>query len=166
MSIRLSAVLTATPKAYLVATLGMHCRSFGDVNVAQFRSWIENTEWEPFEHPAIQAPAKGYSAKRDGHMTIVPLADLAPTDLLQFDPDSAKSRATGVVMANVTKPTKGMAVNYVVALVGPGDDGEDVLWTIHAGPPIRPEGLPTAEWAGRTVSVAEARALGVQYARC
>lgn len=155
-----------TPKDYLAVTQAIHEKSFRPTpGGPDLMGWAADVaDWEPYEHRDIQAPAKGYRTHRAGRQLVISLTELAPDAVITFDPDDAKSRRTGVVMGNVVGVT-GPEVDFVVALVGP-DEGVDVLWTIHAGDPVRPSVVPAVDWAGKRVTVAEAAALGVKYVRC
>lgn len=159
-----TAAMMATPLPYLLATLGLHGASFNE-SAVQLLKWALLQDWVPYEHPAIQAPARGFIARRQGFQLVMPTGDLGPDDVITFDPLDEKSLRTGVVMGRVLGHT-GPVVEHVVALIGSGADGREVLWTIHAGDPIRPSTLPANEWAGKTIGVPEACAMGVEYVRC
>ena len=155
--------IVRTPLDYLMTTLGIHCRSFNE-EAQETLAWALRQDWQPYSHHAIQEPARGFVAKRQGFQLVMPVRDLNPEDVITFDPRDAKSERTGVVMGNV-RGYSGPVVENVVALVGPSEGGE-VLWTLHAGDPIRPSTLPTSEWAGRSITAREAVELGVEYVRC
>lgn len=152
-----------TPIGYLQATLELHSRSWNE-SPAQTLAWMGEAEWVPYEHPAIQSPASGFKAMRQGHQLILPLSELEENEEIIFDAPSAKSAASGFVMGNV-RGHSGPVVEHVVALIGPGDDGTPVLWTVHAGDPIVPSRV-SKEFADVTVSVAEARRMEVHFVRC
>lgn len=153
-----------TPCGYLLATLGIHSRSFNE-DAAATLQWALKADWEEFEHPSIQAPAKGYVAIRAGFQLVMPIEECGSGDIITFDPLDAKSDRTGVVMGNVVGYS-GPVVAHVVALVGLGDKDEQVLWTLHAGDPIRPTGLETAKYAGSQMTAGYAAELGVTHVRC
>lgn len=153
-----------TPKDYLNVTLAIHAKSFNETPDA-LRAWAEAADWQPYAHPAIQDPAVGFIAKRQGFQLVMTTSALKADDVITFDPWDAKSQKTGVVMGNVSGYS-GPVVEHVVALIGPGDNGEMVLWTIHAGDPIRPDGLPTHMFAGRQMTAEDAEETGLRYVRC
>ena len=155
--------IVRTPLAYLLATMGIHCRSFNESPEGTLE-WALKQDWRPYEHAAIQAPARGFACTRQGFQLVMPTGDLQPEDVITFDAMDDKSIKTGVVMGNVRGYT-GPVVEHVVALVGPSEGGE-VLWTLHAGDPIRPSTLPVKEWASRSITAAEAVQMGVEYVRC
>jgi len=152
-----------TPMGDLQSTLDLHARSWNDTSFGTL-AWMQGAEWVRYEHPNVLPPAVGYKAVRQGFQLVMPVSELEDTEEVFFDPPSAKSEASGFVMGNV-RGHSGPVVEHVVALVGPGDDGKPVLWTVHAGDPIIPSRV-AKEFAEITVSVAEAKRMEVHFVRC
>lgn len=151
------AVLAATPPEYLAATLALHGPSFGRAGAepATFRAWLERAPWTPYAHDDVRAPARAYQTFSPCRLAVLRVAALPDKTRIRFDDPSAKVAASGYVMGTAVGVPLGELVGHAVALVGPGADGSDVLWTVHAG-----------EWAGRELSAATAKLAGIEWVRC
>ena len=155
--------ILATEPEYLMHTMGLHAPSWGE-DAAHTMAWALRADWKPYLHPDIVAPAEGYYTTRAGNLLIVPLAMHDDEDEIVFDEPSPKSSASGFVMGTSRKVVLGEETDIAIALIGPHEGG-NVLYTLHAGAPIRPSTVP-AEWAGKRVSVGFARTqLGVTHVR-
>ena len=118
--------------------------------------------WEEYSHPAVQAPAVAFKAQIPGIMDLVALAELLPEHEVQLlDPKGTGSVEACVRLAG----SAGTPVEFTVALLGPGDDGKDVVWTFFPGDPIRPSAIPAEGNVGRRVSAAIAIAMGLPIAK-
>jgi len=90
--------------------------------------------WEPFEHPDVRAPAAAFKTLDvGGRLGVVDLRSL---------PDSARvtlrdAHATGFLSAEVDGAL-GPEVGHAVVLLGPDDDGSEVVYTFHPGDPAAP----------------------------
>jgi len=128
--------------------------------------------WEPFEHPDVKSPAVAFKTLDvGGRLGVVDLRSL---------PDSARvtlrdAHATGFLSAEVDGAL-GPEVGHAVVLLGPDDDGSEVVWTFHPGAPAAPStvGAPTGPRASleratclsnATVTVARALELGFTTAK-
>lgn len=118
--------------------------------------------WEEYSHPAVQSPAVAFKAMIPGIVDLVPLADLIDPshEVMLLDP-----KGTGSVEACVRlSDSSGVPVEFTVALLGPGDDGE-IVWTFFPGDPIRPSTIPAEGNVGRRATAAEAIAMGLTIAK-
>lgn len=101
------------------------------------KNLISTVVWEPYTHPNIQEPAQGFIARSfPSRMGMVHIEDVpADVTLVLSDP-----KDTGKVECiwKGAPANKGHKVDFLVALVGPGDNGKDVLWTFFPGDPIHP----------------------------
>lgn len=118
-------------------------------------------EWTPYEHDAVQAPARAFRAPIAGKVGLVALASLPADETVRL----VDGHETGFVSV-VADGVASQPVDFTVALVGPGDNGEDIIWTVHPGDPIRPSSLEaTDETSGKTLTAAEAIRLGFGFAK-
>lgn len=162
-----------TPVDYLQKTLSMRNpgpKAQGSVfSEEQDPVGLSKASWEPYSHPEIQAPAKGFKAAIPGFFGMVKISELDPEKLIHFVPSR---KGTGYVDATIIVSAERAAqlrkpVDFTVALVGPGDEeGKDVLWTVFPGDPTPPstmlcDGLPEE----MAVSAAHALKLGLEWAK-
>ena len=132
--------------------------------VPQTAKSLVDARWEPYEHPAIQAPARAFRAAIAGRVGIVRIAELPPeTTVLLSDPKGTGHAEAEVQMELGAWPTS----DFTVLLVGPdrADPSKEVVWTFFPGEPIAPSRLPAADWAGTRVTPLRAIELGFEYAK-
>jgi hypothetical protein len=118
--------------------------------------------WEPYPHPDVKAPAVAYRASIPGYFGLVRLDSLSvAVPVTLQDP-----KGTGFVEATVKLP-KGLGprVEFTTLLLGPGDDGKLGVWTFFPGEPIPPSAISSKEMNGKTITVLEALALGLVWAK-
>jgi hypothetical protein len=121
---------------------------------------LRSAAWEPYEHPAVSAPAVAFRAELPGVVDVVGLEGLPPdAQVLLADP-----KGTGLVEA-VYRGSGGVPATHTTMLLGPSEDGE-IVWTFFPGDPVAPSAVPAAVHAGRTVTVREALELGIRHAKC
>lgn len=126
--------------------------------------------WEPYDHPAIQEPAKGFVARNvpGGALGVVSIESV-PKDAELFFDDSKDVNKVEVVWKDA--PRQATSVDFVVALVGPGEGDEpDCVWTFFPGEPVQPSRIPRqseqlGDLHGKSVSLSTARELGVEYVK-
>jgi len=134
------------------------------------REAVMGAEWEAYTHSEIMAPAIGYIAPRlGGTMNLARVTDLhADTQVVLKDAHHGNNlKDDHFVEAEVVSDVGGVPVDFSVALVGPRsrEDATPVLWTFFPGDPIRPSRLPASGNHGRVIDVADARMLGVKWAK-
>ena len=95
-----------------------------------------------------------------GVMGVVPLAELQPLDVVRLD----DSKGTGAVSAVIPREACLASVDFTTLIVGP-EQGEQVVFTLHPGPAIRASQVPAEGNHGRSVTVAEALSLGLEFAK-
>lgn len=169
----MAAAFAASDQGYLVRTLAtrnpgaqaLGSRFLNELTLEQVR----DAGWEPFFHPEIQAPAQGFVAPIPGRLGIVRLADIASTTqviLLDGHVSDASPNGSGFVMP-VVKGVEGPQVERTTLLLGPAgkDDRTIVVWTFFPGDPIQPSKVESQGRHGQVVSVLEAVALGLVWAK-
>lgn len=119
-------------------------------------------EWSVYEHPDVLPIAKAFRTfDIQGWMGIVSLSDLDPDmEVSLRDP-----KETGKAEACVVRE-RGAQVPFVTAILGPTKDGGECMWTFHPGPPIMPSTVPTPPPEKAKITVREALALGLKWAKC
>ena len=124
------------------------------------RSLLESVVWVPYEHPAVKAPAVAFRSALRGVVDLVALADLSPEDRVSLE----DPKGTGTVEGVLRGQGHGVRAEHTTILIGP-HEGEEVVWSVFPGDPIRPSSVPAEGRAGTTVTVAEALALGLTIAK-
>jgi hypothetical protein len=64
-----------------------------------------------------------------------------------------------------SKITELPVADKTVILLGPGDDGREVVWTFHPGDPVAPSIVPVESSTLTVLTVARAKALGFALAK-
>ena len=144
------------------------------------REALVNAGWYPSFHPAVKEP--GISFRVDnlpGRLGIVALVDLPDDTMLTLlDPKGGEEFWTGErsVGATVSASRYGLeapSVGHTTLIIGPSVPGDvksaPTLWTFHPGDPVRPSEVGRMkdgeDLNGKVLSVAEARAMGFDYAK-
>jgi hypothetical protein len=123
--------------------------------------WTEVTEMIPEGNRL--GGCRYYRAPQQGLLGIVPLLQVPQEAPVYLEDPKGTGKVSAVINRNQLEVELGI-VNYTTLVVGP-ENGEDVIYTFHPGDPIRPSTVSAQEWAGKTVSPAEAIALGLEYAK-
>lgn len=134
--------LHGVDKSYLKSTLGQRLPS--DDNAAgsvypQFSSKKDlykallGAKWEPYDHPAIGGPAKGFKANLPGTVGIVDI-DEVPEDVALYLDDRKNTGQVSLVGLGLQR---GKDVEHSTIILGPEGDKE-IMWTVHPGDPVRP----------------------------
>lgn len=132
-------------------------------------SELKATNWEPFDHPNIKPPAVGYKANIPGKFGLIELSKLEDTTHVSL----VDGHETGYLSVSLKGETD-IIVPYSTLLVGPADydwetgetkDETEIIWSVHPGPPVRPSSLKIEAHSVRLITVAEARALGFEWAK-
>lgn len=161
-----AAAIAATPSDYMTKVLAQ--RNEGPESLGstflfpQTAESLAAAQWEVFHHDAISAPATGYRASIPGKLGVVRVGSIAGDLFL-----SPSRKGTGFMEVVIKVPRTDdhrPTVEFSVALVGPGDGGLPVLWTVFPGDPIAPSTMEVSGDA-RPISVAEAKALGFEFAK-
>jgi len=143
--------LACTPREYLKRCCAMRAETsetrMGSFlpgrNADQVEEILRTVYWEPYTHASIEAPAQGFIAPSvPGAVGMVAVMDLPEDAALAFD-DSKDTGFVEVVWTDAPA-NAGHRVDFLVALVGPGDDGRPQLYTFFPGDPVPPSRLPRA----------------------
>lgn len=126
---------------------------------------LKSAEWEDYDHPAVQAPAKAYKAPIPGRVGLISIKTLSPDIELTLD----DRKDTGNLEIVHSAPL-GPIVGYTTLLVGPDreDSEKQVVWTFFPGDPIGPSKLESEKSGyrhGDKITVASAIALGFEFAK-
>lgn len=158
--------LTLAPEhaTQLLSTRNPGPEAMGSVfDVPQTWETLSAADWQPYSHPEIGGPATGFRAEIPGKVGLARLADLSPeTPVVMVD-----GHETGFV-SPVVPGLDRQPVGFTVMLVGPADreDPTPIVWTVFPGEPVRPSSLKVEDVpSGSTLTVAEAMALGFEYAK-
>jgi len=119
---------------------------------------LKAANWEEYSHPAIADGCVGYRTHDlRGYYGITPIADDMTVVL-----DDRKN--TGKISATVLGAC-GDHVKYVVIILGQ-DMGREIVFTVHPGDPVIPSAVQaTPGMHGRTITGAEAKAMGLYTAK-
>ncbi len=138
---------------------------FLDVTTVEgLRAKLEGAFWRPLNHPAVKAPAVAFDATGiPGRLGVVPLRTL-PADTVVTLEDPKGTGFVEAVVRGLGRET-GVRQDTATIILGPDQDGAEVLWTVHPGQPVVPSTVPSAEVAGRKMSPDESGALGLRWAK-
>ncbi len=163
-----------TPRDYMTSLLASRDAVTGIGSIflkPTTKDTLLEAAWENYQHPNIAAPARGFICQNmSGYVGIIRIIDLPEPqegEGLFLVPNSKK---TGFVDA-VWREKKGIArtsmpmVDFTVALIGPGDNGQDMIWTVHPGHPILPSTLKAEGDVEKAVTRDEAWAAGFEFAK-
>lgn len=170
MNATVTAAVLRTPKHYWTSCLAQRAGTspeklgsfYPGLSSEDVAKAIQEAAWEPYEHPDVQAPARAFKAPLPGIFGLVRVDDLPDGTKFQLvDP-----KGTGICEAmalDVPKDYPLLHVDFSTLLVGPGDEGHEVVWSFFPGPPIRPSNLKAEP--GQTITKAEAKALGFEWVK-
>ncbi|MBI2551450.1 hypothetical protein HYV73_03870 [Candidatus Uhrbacteria bacterium] len=136
---------------------------YPNIGVEELEKVVLAAEWAPYAHSSINAPAQGFRAALAGEMGVDSIDNLpSGTELVLND-----QKGTGKLMP-VAVGLPRSSVNFTVALVGPGDNGQ-IIWTFFPGDPIRESTLTTENNQGLKhgdkITIAQARELGLEFVK-
>jgi len=124
---------------------------------------LMEADWIPYGHPDIKSPAKGFRAPIPGFLGVVPVEKT--TGILIV---TTSSKDTGFIeLQELVMPGadhQRIMVDYSTAIIGPGDHGEEILYTVFPGQPIAPSTL-AGVGGPKEVSREEAKQMGFTYAK-
>lgn len=166
-SARVRDALAATPPSYLASCLAQRVNGpdaagsvFTDYRDPQaLLAALQGATWEPYTHPDIMSGCDAFRAPLNGRLGIVRLDVLDRSAAVVL----ADPKHTGAVEATVPG-ILGDGVDFAVAILGP-DAGREVCYTFHPGAPVSPSQVRAPDMHGRMVTVAEALALGLVWAK-
>ncbi len=118
---------------------------------------LVTASWEPYQHPAVMEGAEAFYTKDvTGYLGVVDVEDLPEDTTLSLEDPKKTGYVSGVVEGH-PKPE----VGYTVAILMV-EDGMELCATVHPGAPVNPSRVPAEELAGKQVTVAEAKQLGLE----
>lgn len=116
------------------AHAGSFFKHFPPIAVSTF---IEDLEWEPYSHVAVQAPTRAFIATSTpiGMMGVIHISTIPEkTNLIFEDP-----KETGKVEATWTTGRGAVPIDFTVILLGiHPETGKDVVFTFFPGDPVSP----------------------------
>lgn len=134
----------------------------------QSKESLMGFDWKPYEHQDIVSPAVGYSAEIPGFFGLVTINMAAFWDLPLYLVPSRKGTGFMEVVTRVSRESSlihsHLYRTFSVALLGPGDSGKTILWTVFPGEPIQPSTMPV-DGGPRLISPREAEGLGFSWAK-
>lgn len=127
---------------------------------AALEAALRRTTWSPYTHPAIQAGCVAFcTTELGGTQGVLPITDVSADAFVTL----GDAHATGFVAAEV-EGVFGPRVDMLVMILGP-EQGVEVVYTFHPGPPLAPSTLPAEGRQGTRIPVSEARALGFEFVK-
>ena len=170
-TLRVLAAIEATPRDWLRVTLAQRS-AFSDtcagsrINAEpeKIDYWLRCVAWESYDHPDIKKPGVGFITRGiGGCVGIADLATVPPDTLLTAD-DRKDTGYGSLIIARTIFPEVRQFVRHTVAILGPGDDDKEILWTFHPGDPIPPSEIRMEEMPEH-LTAGEALERGLRYAK-
>jgi len=121
---------------------------------------IINANWADYHHPNLMFGCTAFRSSIPGRLGVVRLKDLNPSIMVSLvDP-----KETGQVSAVIKTSAQIVApdVDFTVVILGK-EGGQEIVFTLHPGDPILPSEV-SSKLAGKTISISEAIALGLEWA--
>ena len=126
---------------------------------------LKVASWEPYDHAEISAPAQGYKANIPGTFGIVNLSDLDPeTPAKSVLGHKGEDPFAIVLVDKGDVPNELTNTDFTTILLGPGENGL-IVWTFFPGPPVAPSRTVPSPEIEAIETVADAAALGFDYAK-
>lgn len=156
--------LAAEHASKLLATRNPGPEAAGSVfDTPQTWESLAAADWQPYTHPAIGGPAKGFRAEISGRVGLVELSTLDPSTPVTMTDGHETGFVSPVVPGLDRQP-----IGFTVMLVGPAgkEDETPIVWTVFPGEPVQPSSIKVEDVAsGSTMTAAEAIALGFAFAK-
>lgn len=132
---------------------------------------LMEADWRPYHHPAILDGVQGFLADIPGYLGLVHIDMVDFWDIPLFLAPSRKG--TGFMEVTCTRDRNSVSDleslrrSFSVALVGPGENGSDILWTVFPGDPIQPSAMecPVDFLEPLEIDANKARELGFEWAK-
>lgn len=135
---------------------------YPDRTPEQVEEMLLGAEWTPYNHASIDAPVIGYRAEIPGLVGVCHIDTIPPSTRLTLVSYRKDSDRLVPVARNLLR----IPVGFTVALVGPDEVVGDTIWSFFPGEPIRGCQLEAGPHSpGDTLSVAQARQLGLQFVK-
>lgn len=134
----------------------------GVSSVEEMERLLLEATWEPIEHPAISEGCRGFMTRDipGGRFGLAEIRKM-PDDVV-LTADDRKN--TGKVSLTVSGQ-KGEHVEETYLILGP-EQGEEVVFTFHPGPPVRESKVQTETLPhGTQISKAKALEMGFELAK-
>jgi len=140
------------------------------------REAIEKADWQPFEHPAVRAPAVAFKAYIKGVVGVADINTVEPgTVLTMIDPKGGADYHDGKQKVDVVLAghLDQVASLHSTAIIGPSEsqnpDSPEILFAVHPGDPIRPSEVDRhadgTDRHGKTVTVEKAKEMGFTFVK-
>ena len=127
----------------------------------QSRASLLAAPWEPSWHEEVSPGCRAWQAPIPGLLGVLALAELPAAARLRL----VDGHATGFVEAIYDAPGGALPpVDYTTAIVGV-HEGQEIVFTLFPGPPVRPSSLPAVKYLGKVVTREAAHRLGFRYAK-
>lgn len=125
---------------------------------------LKAADWEPYAHPDVNAPAVGFKAPIPGTVGVVDLRTLPKDTIVTLygKVEDPNPDITGTVVFPKDQLPK---ADFTTLLLGPGDDGIEVVWTFFPGEPVRFSSIKGKELIGKKITVAEAIDMSILYGK-
>lgn len=170
MSSRIIEAIKATPSDYLTRCIAQRCGigaqgSRYEQTPDEVRYSLEHAQWMERDHPSVKAPCAAFVAPRWlGTVGVVPLDGL--NAIVRLDDVKGTGRVSAVVDASPDFPRALVEDQPTWLILGPDEDGREIVYTFHPGEPIAPSEVDARVHKPGTLMLAsDALALGLTHAK-
>lgn len=130
---------------------------FGDP--VELEAALRNVDWRPYQHEAIGPDCVAFVCDLPGLLGVFPIID---TDRIRLSDPKGTGKICGEFIGGSMRMPH---VGYTVIILGK-EDGEEVVFTFHPGPPIRASEVEAdPALVGRNVLGTFAKELGLVFAK-
>ena len=176
---RVRDAIARTPKDYLDSTIAMRAGKSGKamgstypLTSAELKARLLAAEWRPYSHPDIAPPAVGFES---GDLGVGQFGMIAASALPQgaevvlVDPKHTGYVEGVTFLRQAWNKQPGvralLRTDRTTILLGPGDDGAEVVWTFFPGEPVKPSRIRAQGREGQKLPAWEAHELGLDWVK-
>lgn len=139
------------------------CGSTYELTPIQLECALESSTWEEVSHSAVQAPCRAFKTRLAGKVGILALSEIpSDTEVFLRDPKGTGTVEVCIPRASVPQEQAMCEDTYMIAGIS---EGRFMAFTFHPGEPIRPSVVKSEGMDGKSLTVAQAAAMGFTYAK-
>lgn len=131
---------------------------------AQSPESLIEANWSEYNHPDVLSIAKAFRTDIPGYFGVVDLREIdseTPVEIVMAHKKTLDEAACIIPASEMPRPK----ADFTTIILGP-DDGKEIVWTFHPGPPIKPSAIIwTQDMADSVTTAGDAIAAGFKYGK-